>query len=85
ISMLSGLLKPTSGTAEIGGFDVGKEPRKAKELIGVCPQEAAVFKFLTGMENLHLFGNLHGVDKATLKQRATDLVGEADFAQAAGR
>jgi ABC-2 type transport system ATP-binding protein len=85
ISMLSGLLKPTSGTAEIGGFDIGKEPRKAKALIGVCPQEAAVFKFLSGMENLELFGNLHGVDKAVLKKRAADLVGEADFAEAAGR
>ena len=52
ISMLSGLLKPTSGTAQIAGFDIGKEPQKVKELIGVCPQEAAVFKFLTGMENL---------------------------------
>jgi ABC-2 type transport system ATP-binding protein len=85
ISMLCGLLKPTSGTAEIGGFDIGREPRKVKELIGVCPQEAAVFKFLTGMENLELFGNLHGVDQQVLKKRAADLVGQADFSEAAGR
>ena len=85
ISMLCGLLKPTSGTAQIGGFDIRREPRKAKALIGVCPQEAAVFKFLTGMENLELFGNLHGVDKTTLKKRATDLVTQADFAEAARR
>ena len=85
ISMLCGLLKPTSGTAQIGGFDIGKEPRKAKALIGVCPQEAAVFKFLSGTENLELFGNLHGVDQAVLKKRAADLVGEADFAEAARR
>ena len=52
INMLCGLLKPTAGSAQIGGFDISKEPRKAKALIGVCPQEAAVFKFLTGMENL---------------------------------
>ena len=68
ISMLSGLLKPTSGSAQIGGFDIGKEPRKVKELLGLCPQEAAVFKFLTGMENIELFGNLHGMDKQVLKK-----------------
>ena len=61
ISMLSGLLRPTAGTAQIGGFDIGKEPQKVKALIGVCPQEVAVFKFLSGMENIKLFGNLQGV------------------------
>ena len=81
--MLSGLLVPTAGSAQIAGFDVGKEPRKVKGLIGVCPQEAAVFKFLTGMENLKLFGNLHGMDKKVLEQRAADLVNQADFAEAA--
>jgi ABC-2 type transport system ATP-binding protein len=85
ISMLSGLLKPTSGSAQIGGFDIGKEPRKVKELLGLCPQEAAVFKFLTGMENLELFGNLHGMDKQVLKKRAADLVNQADFSDAAKR
>lgn len=85
ISMLSGLLKPTSGSAQIAGIDVGNEPRKAKELLGVCPQEAAVFKFLTGMENLTLFGNLHGMDKQVLKKRAADLVNQADFSDAAKR
>ena len=85
ISMLSGLLKPTAGSAQIAGFDIGKDPQKAKELIGVCPQEAAVFKFLTGMENLELFGNLHGMDKQVLKERAADLVNQADFSDAAKR
>jgi ABC-2 type transport system ATP-binding protein len=85
ISMLSGLLEPTAGSAQIGGFDIRKEPRKVKEQIGVCPQEAAVFKFLTGMENLELFGNLHGLDRKVTKQRAADLVSQADFAEAARR
>jgi ABC-2 type transport system ATP-binding protein len=85
ISMLCGLLTPTSGSARIAGFDIGKEPRKAKEFIGVCPQEAAVFKFLTGMENLELFGNLYGMDKQAVKKRAADLVSHADFAEAARR
>jgi len=85
ISMLSGLLKPTSGTAEIAGFDIRSEPRRAKARIGVCPQEAAVFKFLTGMENLELFGNLHGMDKIALKKRAALLVEQAGFTEAARR
>jgi ABC-2 type transport system ATP-binding protein len=85
INMLCGLLEPTSGSAQISGFDVGKEPQKVKELIGVCPQEVAVFNFLTGMENIVLFGNLHGMDKQVLKERATDLVNQADFSDAARR
>jgi ABC-2 type transport system ATP-binding protein len=85
ISMLCGLLMPTSGSAQIGGYDVGKEPRKVKELIGVCPQDVAVFKFLTGMENIELFGKLHGMDKKLVKERAEELVNQADFAEAAKR
>ena len=85
ISILCGLVKPTAGSAKIAGFDIGNESHKVKELIGVCPQEAAVFKFLTGMENLELFGNLHGMDKQVLKKRAADLVEQADFTKAAER
>jgi ABC-2 type transport system ATP-binding protein len=85
ISMLCGLLAPTAGSAQIAGFDIGKEPQKVKELIGVCPQEVAVYKFLTGMENLELFGNLHGMDKHVLKERAAELVKQADFAESAKR
>jgi ABC-2 type transport system ATP-binding protein len=85
ISMLCGLLEPTAGSAQIAGFDIGKQPQKVKELIGVCPQEVAVFKFLTGMENIELFGNLHGMDKQVMKERAADLVNQADFSEAAKR
>jgi ABC-2 type transport system ATP-binding protein len=85
ISMLCGLVEPTAGTAQIAGFDIRKDMIRIKEKIGVCPQEAAVFKFLTGMENLELFGSLHGMDKQVLKERAADLVNQADFAKAARR
>jgi ABC-2 type transport system ATP-binding protein len=83
--MLCGLLEPTAGSAQIAGFDIRREPRKVKALIGVCPQEVAVFKFLTGMENLELFGNLHGMDKQALRERAGDLVNQANFSEAARR
>lgn len=85
ISMLCGLLKPTSGSAQIAGLDVARERQRVKGLIGVCPQEAAVFTYLTGMENLELFGNLHGMSRHLLKERVAALVQQADFVEAAGR
>jgi ABC-2 type transport system ATP-binding protein len=85
ISMLSGLLDPTSGSAQIAGYDVVNEPQKVKHFIGVCPQEVAVFKFLTGKENIELFGKLHSMDKQVVKERTADLINQADFTEAAGR
>jgi ABC-2 type transport system ATP-binding protein len=85
ISILCGLLEPSAGTAYIGGFDIRKDISKIKERIGVCPQEAAVFKFLTGRENIELFGNLHGMDKHVLRERSTDLLSQAGFSETAGR
>jgi ABC-2 type transport system ATP-binding protein len=60
--ILCGLLKPTSGTAKIYGYDVQKETQKVKELIGVCIQETAIYPYLTGKENLELFGKLYGMN-----------------------
>jgi ABC-2 type transport system ATP-binding protein len=74
INVLCGLLKPTEGSATVGGYDVQKEPRKVKELIGVCTQETAVYSFLTGRENIELFGNLYAVQKRKLKERTEDLL-----------
>ena len=85
ISMLCGLVKPSAGSAQIGGYDIEKQPLKVKEQIGVCPQEVAVYKFLTGMENLELFGSLYGMDRQLVKERAEQMVSQADFTKAAGR
>jgi ABC-2 type transport system ATP-binding protein len=85
IRMLCGLLAPSAGSAQYGDLDIRKDLPKIKERIGVCPQEAAVFKFLTGKENIELLGNLHGMDKATLRERTTELLDQADFADAAKR
>jgi ABC-2 type transport system ATP-binding protein len=85
INMLCGLLEPTAGSASVAGYDVTTDALKMKEHIGVCPQEAAVFKFLTGKENIELFGNLHGVKKEILRERTTSLLDEADFTEAAKR
>jgi len=85
INILCGLLKPTNGSAIICGFDVEKEPSKVKELIGVCIQETAVYSFLTGAENVDLFGNLHTMDKNKLKKRSSQLLSKMGLEQDAKR
>lgn len=74
INILCGLLKPTSGTTKIYGYDVQKETQKVKELIGVCIQETAIYPYLTGKENLELFGKLYGMNKTAIKERGNMLL-----------
>lgn len=69
INLLCGLLKPTGGQATICGYDVQKDSSKVRDMIGVCIQETAIYPYLTGAENIDLFGNLYTMDKATLKSR----------------
>jgi len=85
IRILCGLLAPSGGSAHYGDLDIRKDLPEIKARIGVCPQEAAVFKFLTGRENIELMGNLHGMDKQTIKERTTELLDQADFFVAAKR
>jgi ABC-2 type transport system ATP-binding protein len=74
INILCGLTKPTSGTAKVGKFDVQKETERIRKLIGVCPQETAVYPYLTGAENVELFGNLHSMKKDEMKTRRSMLL-----------
>lgn len=85
IKMLIGLLKPTDGTALINGYDINKNLPNIKRLIGVCPQEAAVFKFLKGRENIELFGNLYSMPKDELKKRTDELLELLNFVKASKR
>ena len=85
ISILCGLIKPTSGSATVCGYDVQKEPTKVKEKIGVCIQETAIYPFLTGAENVDLFGNLNSMNKETLKSRKNLLFDKMGLAEDAKR
>ncbi|MBS7616858.1 ABC transporter ATP-binding protein [Candidatus Bathyarchaeota archaeon] len=85
VNMLCGLLKPTSGSVFVGGYDVQKENVKVKELIGVCPQETATYPYLTGIENIELFGNLYTLDRKTLSARRDMLLEKMGLAQDAKR
>ncbi|MBS7614633.1 ABC transporter ATP-binding protein [Candidatus Bathyarchaeota archaeon] len=74
VNILCGLLKPTSGYATINGYDVQKEGEKIKKLIGVCPQENAVYPYLTGIENVELFGDLYALGTEDLIKRSSVLL-----------
>ena len=74
IKTLCGILKPTSGTAKINGFDAAKEPDKVHELIGLCPQEPAYYSYLTGRENIEIFGAFHSIPRRQLKERTNQMI-----------
>jgi len=85
INILCGLIKPTSGAAQILGYDIEKDTQKVKELLGVCIQETAIYPYLTGTENLELFGNLYGIDKKTFRERSKLLLDKVGLTEDAKR
>lgn len=83
ISMLCGLVKPTSGHFTIDGLDYQHHSSKIKKIIGVVPQEYALYPTLTARENLLYFGSMYGLKGSDLKDKvieALDLLGLLKFA-----
>ncbi len=74
ISMLSTLYTPTSGEATIGGHSVTKEPMAVRNLIGVVPQELALYDDLSARENLVFWGQMYGLSGKTLKVRVDEVL-----------
>ncbi len=69
IKMLTGLIKPTSGTARIGGFDILQQPLEVKKRIGYVPESGALYEKLTPEEYLQLVGRLYHLEEKFLEQR----------------
>ena len=61
ISMISGLLKPDAGEVSVAGIPFWSDPQKAKRIMGVVPQELAIYEELTGRENLEFWGRMAGL------------------------
>ncbi|MEO8355413.1 MAG: ABC transporter ATP-binding protein [Chloroflexota bacterium] len=74
ISMLSGLLAPTSGDACIMGHSVLREPEAAKKSLGVVPQDIALYPDLSARENLVFWGKMYGLRGAELKLRVDEVL-----------
>jgi len=85
IKMLCGLLEPTNGSATVSGHGVRKEQTEVKKLIGVCPQDTAVYPYLTGRENIEFFGNLHAMPKKKLRENTDRLLEKLGLTQDADR
>ncbi len=76
ISMLSCLLKPTSGDALIDGHSVERESLQVRSVIGVVPQDIALYNMLSARENLIFWGRMYGMGGLALKQRVEEVLAQ---------
>ncbi|GAB4553279.1 MAG: linearmycin resistance ATP-binding protein LnrL [Anaerolineae bacterium] len=74
ISIMSGLLSPTEGDVIIGGQSITKAPMKVKAMIGVVPQEIALYAELSARANLEFFGKMYGLGGAELAKRCDEVL-----------
>ena len=85
VRILATLLQADSGSASVGGFDVATQPDEVRSVIGLTGQYAAVDEYLTGRENLELFGRLFHLSKFDAAKRAAELLDRFDLSDAADR
>jgi len=74
IRMLNGLLLPTSGSGQVGGFDIIRENEQIKKHIGYMSQRFSLYEDLTAEENLDFFGGVYGLASERLHRRITEVL-----------
>jgi ABC-2 type transport system ATP-binding protein len=74
ISMISGLLAPDAGQVIVGGKPFASDPQGAKRLMGVVPQELAIYEELSGRDNLEFWGRIAGLSTRDARARASELL-----------
>jgi len=79
LRMLATLLKPTSGTASVAGYDVVREPDKVRANVGFLAASTALYGRLTARETISYFGRLNGLDEASLRARLRLLAENLDM------
>ena len=85
VRVLTTLLTPDSGRAEVGGHDVARDPGAVRRVIGAAGQQSAVDGRLTGRENLVLVARLHGLSRGAARRRADELLDRFALGARAGR
>jgi ABC-2 type transport system ATP-binding protein len=83
ISILSTLFSPTAGDVKIGGHSVTKNPMAVKKLIGVVPQELALYEDLTALENLIFWGKMYGLSGRELSTRIDEVLEQINLKERA--
>ena len=73
IKMLNTLIRPTSGTATVAGFDIVKNSAEVRQHLGYVAQDVGVDEHATGRENLTLYGHFYRLDSKTIKQRVKEI------------
>ena len=79
LRVLATILAPTSGTACVAGFDVVRQPQKVRAHVGFLSTATALYDRLTAFEIVEYFGQLYGLDSATIKRRAGEIFKALDM------
>lgn len=77
--MLCGLSIPTSGKAQVAGFDIYKEPEKIKRHIGYMSQKFSLYEDLTVTENIRFYGGIYGLSDKQIKNKTEELITQLDL------
>ena len=83
--ILSGLSRPTSGTAIVGGYDVRTQYEEIKRHIGYMSQKFSLYEDMTVRENIRLFGGIYGMRDQAIRRKTDELLDKLDIAQYAER
>ena len=83
ISIIAGLLKADGGRVLVAGTDFGSDPERAKKIMGVVPQEVALYEELSGRENLEFWGRIAGLSGTQARERAGELLAALSLADRA--
>jgi ABC-2 type transport system ATP-binding protein len=84
IAMVCGLVKPDAGTARLDAVDVAARPTVARRMLGVVPQEPALYAELSARDNLLFFGRLYGLRGGALRRRVDEVLALVSLSDRAG-
>lgn len=73
VRMLTGMIRPSAGTAAVAGFDVREEPLEVKRRIGFVPESGALYQSLSPREYLSFVGRLYGMEEGSIDLRITEI------------
>jgi len=83
--MLCGLSRPSSGRAEVAGFDAARYPEEIKKHIGYMSQRFSLYGDLTVAENIRFFGGVYGLGRRQIKEKSNELIARLQLQKEAGQ